>query len=249
MPFSVRPQELIAKTMSHNIGPHHKMWTDSCDVRNASASPEFWLSRRSERGYTLVALLALMTVLAIFAMAAAPSIRQQSMREREIEAIHRGEEVADAIRLYYSYQQLKNRSGDAALPTSIDQLVEGVTIGSKKLQILRPSAAHDPLSESGEWRLVKPRSNELADFQRSVMLFAGNIRPATNDPQLKRVELFMAPAVLATIDIASSGSSSSADETSTGPFIGVASSNKTNSVLTYYGIDRHDEWIFTPLFR
>jgi type II secretory pathway pseudopilin PulG len=225
------------------------MWTDTRHTQIGPASTVGATTRRSERGYTLVALLALMTVMALFAMAAAPSIHQQSLRERELEAIRRGEEVADAIRLYYSYQQLKGLSGDAALPTSIDQLVEGVTIGSKKLQILRPSAAHDPLSASGEWRLVKPRSNELADFQRSVMLFAGNVRPPTNDPQLKRVELLMAPAVLATIDIASSGSSSSADDNSSGPFIGVASSNKTESVLTYYGIERHDEWIFTPLFR
>ena len=54
--------------------------------------------QRREDGYTLVALLALMTVLALFALAAAPSIRQQAQREREIETIFRGEEVADAIR-------------------------------------------------------------------------------------------------------------------------------------------------------
>ena len=39
----------------------------------------------------------MMTVLALFAMAAAPSIQQQSQREREQEAIFRGEQVADAI--------------------------------------------------------------------------------------------------------------------------------------------------------
>ena len=36
---------------------------------------------------------------------------------------------------------------------------------------------------------------------------------------------------------------------SSGPFLGVVSRSQRNSVMTYYGIDRHDGWIFTPLFR
>jgi hypothetical protein len=188
-------------------------------------------------------------VLALFALAAAPSIRQQAQREREIETIFRGEEVADAIRLYYVYQQGSGRTGDAGLPTSIDKLLEGIPRGTKKIQILRASAARDPLSESGEWRLVRPRSAQLADFQRAVMLFAGNVRPTTHDRYLQAVEPLMAPAVLPTLGIAGSGLSSSGDDSSTGPFIGVATSVASESVITYYGIDKHDEWIFTPLFR
>lgn len=208
------------------------------------------LKRHSDRGYTLVALLALMTVLALFALAAAPDIRRQAQREREIETVFRGEEVAEAIRLYYFYQVTqKHLTVDQALPTSIDQLLEGVSFGTKKIQILRPSASHDPLSDSGEWGLVRPRSSQLADFQRSVMLFAGNVRPPTNDPQLKQVEQLMAPPVLPTLGIGSADQSSSSDESSSGPFIGVSTRSKNNSVINYYGIDRHDGWIFTPLFR
>jgi type II secretory pathway pseudopilin PulG len=190
-----------------------------------------------------------MTVLALFALAAAPSIRQQAQREREIETIFRGEEVADAIRIYYSYQQSKVGIGDAALPTSIDQLLEGIPRGTKKIQILRASAARDPLSESAEWNLVRPRSSQLTDFTRDIMLFAGNIRPTTNDPDLKQAEQLMAPLVVPTLGIASSSSSSSGDDSSSGPFIGVAPDSKNKSIINYYGIDRHDGWIFTPLFR
>ena len=208
------------------------------------------LSRPPEAGYTLVALLALMTVLALFALAAAPSIRHQAQREREIEAIFRGEEVAEAIRLYYSYQQRKVGSGVAALPTSVEQLLEGVSIGStKKVQVLRASAARDPLSDSGEWNTVRPGSTQLADFQRSVILFAGNVRPPTRDPQLQEVERDMAPPVLGGLGLTSISPTSSLDDNSSGPFIGVSSASKSSSILTYYGIDRHDGWIFTPLFR
>src|SRR5258705_272101 len=226
------------------------MWTGRLKKLRAFAADESASRRRHEQGYTLVALLALMTVLALFALAAAPSIRQQAQREREIETIFRGEEVADAIRIYYSYQATqKNLRADQGLPTSIDQLLEGIPIGTKKVQILRASAARNPLSDSGEWGLVRPRSAQLADFQRAVMLFAGNVRPPTNDPQLKGAELDMAPLVLPTLGISTAGESSSSDESSSGPFIGVSVSSKSNSVINYYGIDRHDGWIFTPLFR
>ena len=236
--------------MNLRVGPYHKMWTRSSVPLRASAPRQVSLKQRREDGYTLVALLALMTVLALFALAAAPRIRQQAQREREIEAIFRGEEVADAIRIYYSYQvRQRNLNGDAALPTSIDQLLEGVSSGTKKVQILRASAARNPLSESDEWKLVRPRSSQLADFQRSVMLFAGNIRPATNDPQLKQVELLMAPPVLPTNDLPGTGLSSAGDDNSSGPFIGVVTDSKSKSIINYYGIDRHDGWIFTPLFR
>jgi type II secretory pathway pseudopilin PulG len=235
--------------MNHRVGPYHKMWISAPAAFQAVDTRLAAKERDREQGYTLVALLALMTVLALFALAAAPGIRQQAQRDREIETIFRGEEVADAIRIYYSYNQNRARTGDTGLPTSIDQLLEGVTSGTKKVQILRASAARDPLSDNGEWKLVRPRSAQLADFQRSIMLFAGNVKPATNDPQLKLVESVMAPPVLPTIGIASSGSSASGDDNSSGPFIGVASGSRSNSVINYYGIDRHDEWIFTPLFR
>ena len=226
------------------------MWTNPQPSSSEAIASEQAVRRCHEAGYTLVALLALMTVLALFALAAAPSIRQQAQREREVETIFRGEEVADAIRLYYSYQVTrKNLRADQALPTSMDDLLEGIPSGTKKVQILRASAALNPLSNSSEWSLVRPRSSQLADFQRSIMLFAGNVQPPTNDPQLKAAEPVMAPPVLPVLGIATTGESSSNDDGSSGPFIGVSINSKSNSVINYYGIDRHDGWIFTPLFR
>ena len=235
--------------INHSVGPYHNIWTERSSAPGVRSCVCPALRRHGEAGYTLVALLALMTILALFAAAAAPSLQQQARREREKETIFRGEEVAEAIRLYYSFQVTKGKSADAGLPSSIDDLLEGVSVGTRKVQLLRASAARDPLSKSGEWHLVRPRSNELADFQRSVMLFAQNMRPPTNDPQLQRVELVMAPPVLPTGGGTPSGASSSIADDIQGPFIGVSSKNKTNSVLYYYGIDHADGWIFTPLFR
>lgn len=212
-------------------------------------------SRHSERGYTLVALLAMMTVLALFAMAVAPSVQQQAVREREQEAIYRGEQVANAIKAYYRHRANTLRVvGDQALPTSMDQLLEGVPVpgGSKNRQILRASAARDPLTIEGEWRLVLPRSEALIDFQQSIMFYTNNILPTVSDPQMQQLQQFAVPrlqTVLNTGTTPSRPESSSVADDATGPFVGVASRSRRDSVLTFYGIERHDQWIFTPLFR
>jgi type II secretory pathway pseudopilin PulG len=234
---------------------HHNICGMTIARRQVADGRDSPLSRSSEAGYALVALLAFMTLLALFAMAAAPSLRQQAQREREKESIFRGEQVADALLEYYTLRVRGGRGpGPSSLPTSIDELLEGVPVpgGSKKRQVLRASAARDPLSTSGEWRLVRPVSQPLIDFQRSVMIYAGNALPPPGNPQLAALQQFAAPQLVGVLDNqseqpASSETDSAAD--SSGPFVGVSSRSNSNSVLHYYGIDRHDRWVFTPLFR
>jgi type II secretory pathway pseudopilin PulG len=200
-----------------------------------------------ERGYALVALLAVMSLLALFAMAAASNVRQQSQREREKEAIFRGEQVADAIRSYYRY---KGGQGVNSLPTSMDQLLEGIPKGTKKLQILRVEAARDPLSKAGEWKLIGPTSQDFARYVSSLTVYVGGLPPTPRRDFAALAGLI--PRMTDVLNTESSGTATGGDDTSAnadGPFLGVASRSQRNSVITYYGISRHDEWIFTPLFR
>jgi type II secretory pathway pseudopilin PulG len=202
-----------------------------------------------------VGLLAVMTILALFALAAAPSVRQQSQREREKETIFRGEQIADAIRDYYIYRRtVLGVPGDQALPTSMDQLLEGVPIpgGTKKRQILRASAARDPLSESGEWGHVAPRSQKLLGFQEDVMLYAGNFLPPPSNNQMRELQGLSAPQLTNVLGVdrpTSAGSNDDLSDDASGPFVGVSSRSSNKSVLYYYGIDQHNRWVFTPLFR
>lgn len=219
------------------------------------SSRDLSAKRRSEGGYTLVALLALMTILALFAMALAPRVQQQAQREREKEAIFRGEQVADAIRQYYFYtSQVKRLPGEQALPGSIEDLLDGLPKpgGSKSLQILRASAARDPLTADGEWRFVRPRSQSLIEFQQSLMFYTGNFLPQPRDQQMIQLQQLAVPPITSVVNLGTrptADNPSAADDVSSGPFIGVSSRSKNDSVLTYYGIERHDQWIFTPLFR
>ena len=203
--------------------------------------------RDGERGYTLVALLAVMSLLALFAMAAASNMQQQGQREREKEAIFRGVQVADAIRSYYRY---KGSQGVNSLPTSMDQLLEGIPKGTKKLQILRVSASRDPLSKAGEWRLIGPTSQDFGGFVASLTVYTGGVPPTPKGEFAALARLI--PRVTDVLNTESDSTAPGGDDASAsvdGPFLGVASRSQRNSVITYYGIDRHDGWIFTPLFR
>ena len=241
--------------MNHSGEPHHKicgMTPLKVDVANPTQSPT---QRASDAGYALVAMLALMTVLALIALSAAPRLQQQAQREREKEAIFRGEQVADAIRDYYLYRATATGGpGEQALPTTMDQLLEGIPIpgGSKKRQVLRASAARDPLSKTGEWRTVRPRAQELIEFQRAVIVYAGNVLPQPSNGQIAQLQQFAAPQITSVIDTGSTKTAPGGEDTSgdsSGPFVGVTSRSRNNAVLYYYGIDRHDQWIFTPLFK
>jgi type II secretory pathway pseudopilin PulG len=206
---------------------------------------------RGERGYALVALLALMTVVMISMMAAAPALRQQARRERELEAIARGEEVADAIR---NFIHLAKRP-----PTSMDELMEGAPVGTKKIQVLRESASRDPLSKSGEWRTIKINDPALVTFIRDLTKYAEGKPPNPNDRDKDGTMTALAqqlPRVTNILDVGSAsgsglGSSDGEDSSSNsnGPFIGVASRSQRESIVTYYGVDHHDGWVFTPFYR
>jgi type II secretory pathway pseudopilin PulG len=204
-------------------------------------------SSRGERGYALVALLAVMTVLIISMMAAAPALRQQARRERELEAIARGEEVAEAIR---NFIHLAKRP-----PTSMDELLEGAPIGTKKIQVLRESASRDPLSESGEWKTIKVNDPALVTFIRDLTKYAEGKPPNPNDRDKDGTMTALAqqlPRVTNILDIDSGAGRDGGEDSSSnsnGPFIGVASRSQRESIVTYYGVDHHDGWVFTPFYR
>lgn len=214
-------------------------------LRRSAASAfarEHYRERSGERGYTLVALLAVMAIILLLISAAAPSIRQQAQRSREEEAIARGEEVAEAIRVYTSVK---------GLPTSMEQLVEGIPVGTKKVQILRPEAAIDPLSSSGKWKLIRKTDAQFLAFQRGVTIYAGGRTPDTKDQafRAKAGELPVFANILDTDSKEEPPGGEDDSENPTGQFIGVASRSQRASVITYYGIERHDQWVFTPYFK
>jgi type II secretory pathway pseudopilin PulG len=199
-----------------------------------------------EAGMSLLSVMAIMTLLAIALLAAAPSVQIEVQREKELEAIRRGEEVAYAIQQYVQFYR------GAKLPNSMDDLLNGLPQGTRQRQILRASAAIDPLSADGKWRLIQPEPQALARIAKRVQDYNNGLLPGNPSPVFDR---YVVVIVNSLNNISPSEpqepeeDSFSSDATDNTPFIGVISSSKSRSVLSYYGEENHSKWVFTPLFR
>ena len=201
--------------------------------------------RRDERGMTLIAVMMIMAIFAIAMMAVAPSVQLEVQREKELESIRRGEEIANAIRDYVQFH------GGRKLPESIDDLLEGIPQGTKKRMILRPSAATDPLSEDGKWRLIKADPKIISAFAKRVQTFNNGVLPGTPQELNNYAIRLVVNLQTGTEDDTDQPELDDEFEITTDnqPFIGVASQSRSKSVIAYYGIEKHSNWIFTPLFR
>ena len=209
--------------------------------------------RHDEAGMTLFVVMGMMVVFTIALLAVAPSVYQEVQREKELEAIRRGEEVADAIRQYVTFYRGQR------LPQSMDDLLEGLPQGTKKRQILRASAAIDPLSEDGQWRLIKADPDTLGKFAKRVQAYNNGLLPGNPTCGGGAIRNCLDRYSIVIVNAVNTGTEDDEDDpnadedfevtTDNQPFIGVASQSHNLSVIDYYGIGRHSNWIFTPLFR
>ena len=208
----------------------------------ATANPKAFT--HGERGMTLVAVMAMMVLFTVALLAVAPSVHLEVQREKELESIRRGEEIAEAIKLYVNHHR------GTKLPESIDDLLEGLPQGTKKRMILRASAATDPLSPDGKWRLIKPDPQVISAFAKRVQSYNGGLLPTNPSEFLDRYSI----QLLVNLNTGTEDDTEQPFEdvevvTDNQPFIGVASQSRSKSVIAYYGIEKHSNWIFTPLFR
>lgn len=99
--------------------------------------------RLSQRGFALMMVMFMTTVMLIAVMAAAPYVRTQGQREKEEEMIWRGKQYVRGIKMFYR----KN----GRFPTSLDDLTKPKT-GS--IRFMR-RAYKDPVNATdGTWRLI-----------------------------------------------------------------------------------------------
>jgi type II secretory pathway pseudopilin PulG len=201
-------------------------------------------ARNPESGMTLLAVMGMMAIFAIALLAIAPAVQQEIQREKELESIRRGEEIAEAIKQYVVFYR------GTKLPKSFDDLLEGLPQGTKKRQILRASATTDPLSEDGKWRLIQAEPKVIAAFAKRVQDYNNGLLPSNPSRVFDRYSVI----IVNSLNTAEPGESTAPDEdyevvTDNVPFIGVSSQSKSRSVIAYYGIENHSKWIFTPLFR
>jgi type II secretory pathway pseudopilin PulG len=177
--------------------------------------------REAEGGYSLVALVASVTIMLILMGAATPAWRYVMQNDREEELLYRGGEIADAILRF----QKKNGN---AYPTSLDQLVKGRFL--RKLY-------KDPMTKDGRWRLVH-QGQPGAVGGALPGLGPGGTSPQRVDPRggLSTTTTTTLPAQPST--------SAPGGGPSLGPILGVASTSKEKSLRVFNGRTQYNEWIF-----
>jgi hypothetical protein len=130
--------------------------------------------RRGERGYALLMVIFLVTVLLISTMTVAPNIVTEGRREREKDMIWRGKQYTRGVKLYYRKM--------GRFPTSLDDLTKP-KIGS--IRFMR-QAYKDPMNkEDGTWRLI---------YVGAAGQLIGSLKPPQQNLQLPQAGAIGTPA-------------------------------------------------------
>jgi len=136
--------------------------------------PRLRPSCHGERGYAILLVLFLATLILLGTIAVAPNILTEGRRERETEMIWRGKQYIRGVKLYY------RKTGK--FPTSLDDLTKP-KIGS--LRFMR-QAYKDPMNaKDGEWRLiyVGPTGQLIGSLKAPQTLQLPRIQSVGGTPQ------------------------------------------------------------------
>jgi type II secretory pathway pseudopilin PulG len=94
----------------------------------------------SEEGYILVVVIFMLAILMIALTVAAPIVKKDIQRDRELETMHRGKQYARAVKLYYK------KFG--TYPPNVDALVK-----TNQIRFLRKKYI-DPTTGKDEWKII-----------------------------------------------------------------------------------------------
>src|SRR5882757_4801832 len=126
-------------------GRRCRCWADEVSgmsrIDTASFESAVEMERHEEQGFMLVGLIVAIFFVLLALSVAAPKVAQELRREREVEAVHRGNQYVRAIRLYY------RKFGH--YPGSIEQLEK-----TNNMRFLRQRYV-DPMTGKDDWRLIK----------------------------------------------------------------------------------------------
>jgi type II secretory pathway pseudopilin PulG len=190
-------------------------------------------SRRRDRGFALLILLMLATVMLIALTAALPSILTQGQREKEEELIFRGSEYARAIANF--------RRQFRRFPTETKELLQ-----TNGIRFLRREYA-DPMTRKGKWRYIHADASGTPIDSRTISR-PKTTKPLGNDRQSmfsdEREKEKKESEPPSEAEEEKSKSSFFGNEMKGAFIIGVASMSNKNSIRVYNNKTRYSDWEF-----
>ena len=134
-------------------------------LKQPSKRPIAKIKMMRMRGFTLVEMIAAITILMILTGMAVPLARVTIKRERERELRHDLWQLRDAIDRYKDAADrgaFQIKIGSEGYPPDLDTLVEGVDVSGKKLKFLRHIPV-DPMTGSAEWGMRSMQDDPTSD--------------------------------------------------------------------------------------
>ena len=182
----------------------------------AYCEPRSGVLPTGQEGFTLAALLVILTIISMIVAATVPEQWSMIMkRERDRQTIFAMKQAARAIRNW----QRKNQ----ALPTSLDQLKE-----AKQPRMLRMTGEEFPMPLTGsekDWILVPLAAIEQQQPQPQPQPPGPNPQPQLLPPSKLRKEASPADYI--------------------GPFIGLRPKIEGKSFLALNGVEDYGSWVYT----
>lgn len=207
----------------------------------------------SEEGYILIAVIFMLAILMISLSVAAPAIKRDIQRDRELETMQRGKQYIRAIKLYYKKFGAYPPSADALLKTS-------------EIRFLRRKYI-DPTSGKDEWKPIHFGQNKAP----TAMGFFGQplggstiagVGPSGSGTIAGATTLGGPPDASSTATPPATGAATDPNSpnpgsstTSTGPtfggggIIGFSPNSPKESILVYKKKKHYNEWefVYDPL--
>lgn len=190
-------------------------------------------SHEAERGYVLLGIAVGLVILGIFMGAAVPVWQHVMQREKEKELIWRGNQYVQAIQRY-------QRKFPGAFPPNIEILVQ---------QKFLRKAYKDPMTEDGEWRVLRQLSPEV---QQQLGPQAPQGGPAGGLPGNRAGGPGQAQGGPGSSQLGRPspfsrfrrGPGGAADDQALGGIVGVASKSEEESIRLWNGKEHYNEWLF-----
>ena len=168
-----------------------------------------------ERGYNLVMLMVLVTLLNVALAASLPLWSHVIQRDKEEELIARGFQYAEAIRVFQNRFQRP--------PIRLEELIEVKPRSIRRLWT-------DPMTENGKWAIIPVGTGDPLTPQPDPNQGGPNGRGGENTEEGEEDSPFGAKK---------------GEEVMVGPIRGVHSRSSKKSILIFNGRERYDEWHFT----